>query len=419
MKILYLCPDLGIPVLGRKGASTHVRELIAALSRVGHSVVLVTPSLSKSPWERPAALDATLVHLRPSDETLATVRALQAFNDTLGVENSLPGELHRILYNDDLAAQVKCRFESAPPDFIYERASLYATAGVWLAREFHVPLVIELNAPLALEESTYRAAGLGEVAAQAERWTLLQAHAVLAVSSPLRDYAVSLGIDPGRAHVLPNGVDPELFQLSERDARLRARLGLTDAPVLGFVGGLRPWHDVQALPAVADRLVRRHPDLRLIIVGDGPLRGQLEATFRDLGIARNALFTGALPHDEIPGVIRQFDVALAPYTRPEHAFYFSPLKLFEYMACGVPVVAARLGQIGEVVRHGETGLLYPPGDIDALTDACEQLLGDTALRCRLGQAAAKETRGRYTWDHNAARIVELARSLIERRGPPP
>ncbi|HYQ82917.1 MAG TPA: glycosyltransferase family 4 protein, partial [Rubrobacter sp.] len=111
-----------------------------------------------------------------------------------------------------------------------------------------------------------------------------------------------------------------------------------------------------------------------------------------------------------------FDVALAPYPRPAHDFYFSPLKLFEYLACGAPVVAASLGQIAEVIRHGETGLLYPPGELDALVASCARLLEDPDLRRRMGRAAAKEIRDRYTWDHNAARVIDLARSLIAERG---
>jgi glycosyltransferase involved in cell wall biosynthesis len=122
-------------------------------------------------------------------------------------------------------------------------------------------------------------------------------------------------------------------------------------------------------------------------------------------------FAGAVPHEEIPEWIGRFDVALAPYSRPEHPFYFSPLKLFEYMACGVPTVAARLGQIEEIVRHGETGLLYPPGELDELAAACDGLLSDLALRKRLGQAATEEVHRCYTWDHNAERIVKLVQSL--------
>src|SRR5881628_1112625 len=184
MKILYLCSDLGIPVLGRKGASVHLRSLVTAFVRAGHSVVLAAPLLNKSPWEGPTKLDVSLVHLPPSADTVNAVLSLKAFNESLGVTNSLPGELRRILYNQEVVTQLKRRFEHDPPDFIYERASLYGTAGVALARKLNVPLLVELNAPLALEYSTYRGTGLGELAEQAERWMLTRADAVLTVSSP-------------------------------------------------------------------------------------------------------------------------------------------------------------------------------------------------------------------------------------------
>src|SRR5439155_7697902 len=237
MKILYLCSDLGIPVLGRKGASVHVRGLVAAFVRAWHFVVLAAPLLNKTPWERPVSLNVPLLHLPPSADIVNAVLALKAFNETLGVTTSLPGELRRILYNQELTTQLKRRFESAPPDVIYERASLYGTAGVALARELNVPLFVELNAPLAVEQSAYRATGLGELAAQAERWTLLGADAVLAVSALLRDHVVSLGVRPDRVHVVPNGVDATLFQPRPPDPSIRARWGLPDGPVLGFVGG--------------------------------------------------------------------------------------------------------------------------------------------------------------------------------------
>ena len=415
MKILYFCPDLGIPILGRKGASVHVREMVTALVRAGHSVVVASPLPNKSPWEEPARLDAPLLHAPPGADSQSAILALKAFNELLGVENSLPGELRRILYNQDVLTQLKRRFENDPPDCIYERASLYGTAGVSLARELNRPLLVELNAPLAMEQSAYRAAALAELAAQAEQWTLRHADAVLAVSSPLREHVISLGVDPMRVHVLPNGVDAAMFRPRAPDPEVRARWGLGDGPVLGYVGGLRPWHGVQALPALLDRLSPRYPNLRLVIVGNGPLRAEVQRGLEELGLRQRAVFTGGLPHEDIPGLIRQFDVALAPYAELGHPFYFSPLKLFEYMACGVPVVAAGLGQIAEVIRDGATGLLYPPGELDALTAACDRLLTDPALHRRLGQAGAEEIHKYYTWDHNAVRMTELARSLITAR----
>ncbi len=410
-----MCPDLGIPVLGRKGASVHVRELVAAFGRAGHSVVLAAPLLNKSPWEEPAELEAQLLHAPPAPDVVSAFYALKAFNETLGIEDSLPGELRRILYNQDLGLRLERRFENHRPDFVYERASLYATAGVSLARELERPLVVELNSPLALEQTTYRATGLGELATKAERWTLTRADAVLAVSASLREYAVSLGVNPDRVHVVPNGVNVNLFGLDAHDPEVTTRWELGDGHVLGFVGGLRPWHGVEVLPELLSRLVGRFPDLRLVIVGDGQLRGELERDLEERGLAHSAVFTGSLPHEEVAALIHRFDVALAPYPRPAHDFYFSPLKLFEYMACGAPVVAASLGQIAEVVRDGETGLLYPPGQLDALVASCDRLLEDTDLRRRMGRAAAKEIHARYTWDHNAARVIDLAQDLMAAR----
>lgn len=439
MKILYLCPDLGIPVLGRKGASVHVREMCSAFGRAGHQVVLAAQTLNKSPWESPAETSAKIVQVRPSTSTTTVAQALKEFNAKLQLENSLPGELRRILYNSDLESDLIRRFEKEPPDFIYERASLYATAGASLAKRFGAPLILELNAPLAVEQATYRSTGLGKLAAQAERWTLTHADAVVVVSSELAKHVRSLGVSPRKIQVIPNGVNPALFlpngvehglqaaSTSAIDKRSKSpkplqsvsRSGLKAAlrpngavaPVVGFVGGLRPWHGVEVLPELLARLQKRHPGTRLVIAGDGQLRSDLERAFAKRGLKKLVTITGLLGHEAVPDVIRTFDVALAPYPKHDHDFYFSPLKLFEYMACGIPVVAAKVGQIAETVRHGKTGLLYPAGNLNALVASCDRLLSDDALRHKLSGAAARLVRQKFTWDRNVARVVTLARRL--------
>jgi glycosyltransferase involved in cell wall biosynthesis len=175
---------------------------------------------------------------------------------------------------------------------------------------------------------------------------------------------------------------------------------------------------VRILAPLLERLTDRHPDLRLIVAGDGPLRHELAAELESRGLARRAILTGAIAHEELPGLIRGFDVALAPYSASDHDFYFSPLKVFEYMACGVPTVATELGQIGEVIRHGETGLLYAADDLDSLSTACETLLSDRSLRERLGQAAAKYVLSHHTWEKNADRVMGIAETAIARGGRP-
>jgi glycosyltransferase involved in cell wall biosynthesis len=415
MKILYLCPDLGIPVLGHKGASVHVRELTGAFKRAGHRITLAAQLLNKSPWETPAAFDMPLLQIRPTVGASGAVQAFKEFNETLGAENSLPGELRRILYNKELAEDLKRRFENDPPDFIYERASIFATAGISLARHFKVPHILELNAPLAQEQSVYRTTGFGDLAAQAERWTLNQTDAVLVVSSELRKHVLSLGVRPERIHIVPNGVDPAQFKPGKPDSKLRRKWKLNGAPVLGFVGGLRPWHGVEILPDLLARLNKSKRPIQLVIAGDGQLRSGLERQFKQRELLDHITFTGALPHEQLPGIIQQFDIALAPYPKHTHDFYFSPLKLFEYMACGIPVVAANLGQITEVISDGKTGLLYEPGQLDALANRCEKLLGDSRLRARIGAVAAAFIRREFTWDKNAARVAELAGRLKSER----
>ena len=416
MKILYLCSDAGIPVLGRKGASVHVRQLVAAFARAGHRVVLAAPSLTKSPWDEPAEVAAEVIHCRLSSSAQDAVDAVKEYAGELAGANSLASELRRILASQELAANLLPRFKGDAPDFIYERASLFGTAGVALAEAGKVPLLVELNAPLVEEQSLYRGGGLGALALEAERHTLTRADAVFTVSAPLREHVLALGADLERVQVLPNGVDPEQFRPGPRDEILRAQLGLGLGPVLGFLGGLRPWHGVEILPELLARLSAKHPGVQLLFAGDGQLRGELERRLRELELSDRAVFIGNLPHEEVPAVVRLFDVALAPYPALDHMFYFSPLKVFEYMACGTAVVASSCGQISEVVRDGENGLLVPPGDLHALTSACDRLLTDPPLRVRLGHAASELVRREFTWKENAARVVNRARELVEAGG---
>lgn len=415
MKVLYVCSDAGVPVLGYKGASIHVRQLIAALTRAGCRIVLATPSLTKSPWDKPAEVPAQIIHCPLPTAAQETVQSVKDFAAALGVETQLAGEVRRILASQRLAETVLPRFKGDPPDFIYERASLFGTAGVALAREWDIPLLVELNAPLVEEQSLYRGAGLGALAMHAEEHLLTHADAVFTVSDALREHALSAGADPSRIHVVPNGVDPELFRTAPRDEALRAHFDVGNGPVLGFVGGLRPWHGVEILPELLARLVPKHAGLKLVIIGNGQLRGVLEQSFRECGVLDRVVFTGNLPHEQIPSALRLFDVAVAPYPALEHPFYFSPLKVFEYMACGVAVVASNCGQIAEVVHDGEMGVLVPPGNIDAMAEACDRLLNDEKLRRRLGETASALIRSRYTWNANAARVLSVARELIAAR----
>lgn len=411
MKILYLSTDTGIPVLGGKGGAVHVRAMVSAFARGGHRVVVVAPAERKSAWEPLARMPAELVLMPPSADVIRVRLRLGDYLDSVGAPANLAREVRRMLYELELGEALARRFQDDPPDFIYCRAALFATAALRLAEATGVPLLIELNAPLAAEQANYRGGVLGEVASCAEARLLQGADAVLVVSEPLVAHARELGVAPERIHVVPNGVDAAHFHPAPADPAVRNARGIGHGPAIGFVGGLRPWHGVETLPELLQRLAARIADVQLVVVGDGPLRGSLEADLAQRGLAARAVFTGAVSHDQIPELVRQFAVALAPYLHLEHAFYFSPLKLFEYMACGVPVAAPRVGQIPEVIADGVTGLLYPAGDGAALAACCARLIEDADLAQRIGAAGARHVHDHYTWDRNARRAIELAARL--------
>jgi glycosyltransferase involved in cell wall biosynthesis len=411
VNILYVCADLGVPVLGAKGASIHVRAMADALAAEGHRVVVVAGQLTKSPWQTPAPMAAAVVHVPPTPDIVHVSARLRAFSAAVDARPAAAGEVRRALYSQELLAQLRVRFEHAAPDVVYERASLFGVAGLTFAREIGVPHLLELNAPLADEQQRYRGGGaLQELAEQAESWLLHNTDAVLAVSDSLGEYVCARGVDRARVQVVPNGVDTARFAPGS-GAPVRARLRLADKPVLGFVGGLRPWHGVEHVPGLIAALQARHPGAHALIVGDGPLRGGVLREVERLGVQDHVTLAGAVDHEAVPDYIRAFDVALAPYPAAAHDFYFSPLKVFEYFACGVPVAAARRGQLADLVRDGQTGQLYTAGDLDALVACCDAMLSNRERAREMGRRAAALVRSQFTWAHNARRVAELAGSL--------
>ncbi len=364
MNITYVCADRGIPLLGDKGASVHLRSLAAALVARGNTV---TVACRRQEGNNPAPAGVGLEVL-PADE--------------VGQRDSLVDMLRR-----------------TRSDVVLERYSLSSTAGLDAARTCRLPFVLEMNAPLVDEAAQYRGLEDVELWRSRERRLLEAVDRVIAVSEAIRDHAILQGAAPERVTVVHNGVDLGLFNSGGRD-EIRRRYGLGDAVVIGFVGSLKPWHGVARL---IEALRRLPVGTRLLIVGDGPERGSLESDIASRGLTERVVMTGTLAHAEVAAHLAAMDIAIAPY-RPQPHFYFSPLKVVEYMAAGVPVIASSQGDLPEIV--GNAGLLVRADSSDALVTAIRRLIGDPVLRDRMSRAGRARA-AEMTWDRVAAQVQDI------------
>ena len=369
MRLAYLSTDAGIDYGGVKGASIHLEEIVAALAAEGNELLVlvagVAPALSAPP--------GVAVEVIPGPGKGAPVR-------------------ERLLFQDELAAWLAGRLERFRATVLYERLALHSAAGATAAQRLGIPHLLEVNAPLLEETARYRTLEEPEAAERLERLTLAAADLVFAVSPPLADYAKGRGAS--RVEVLQNAAAIERFPRRERNGA---------NPVAVFAGSLRPWHGIETIAEAWRLLGASAPPL--VVVGDGPAAEVLGG----LG----ATVMGAVPPARVPALLASADIGLAPYSIDAPA-YFSPLKLFEYLAAGLATVIADLPAVTAVV-DADTAVVIPRGNADALAEAVAALCADPSERRRLGENGRTLMEAGHTWGQRARRIVEAAAELADAR----
>ena len=382
MRLLYVSADPGIPVLGHKGASVHVRELVTALTAEGARVSLVSPRIAPEGDRLDAP--AELIELEPvvarEHRSAASLRA--------ATERQARQLVH-------LAEQLRV-------DAIYERYSLHSWAAAHAAEALHLPYVLEVNAPLRDEAREFRSLAHPDLAAEIEARVYVTADRIFAVSMPLAKLLVGAGVDRAKVEVMRNAVTPGRFP-----ARRRGGQALT----VGFAGSLKAWHGVDVLADAFASAVEKAPDLRLEVVGDGPLAGVFDRV--DLPPERLRRY-GTRRHDETLRILASWDIGLAPYVATCPTFYFSPLKVVEYMAAGACPVASDLGDIRYLLDDGACGVLVPPGDAIALGSTLVGLAQDRARVTSVGARARRHAHTSLSWRRNARRVLECLRSVPSR-----
>ena len=359
------------------GQSVHIDELVKALQREGASVRMVGP------------------------------RRVDAMAESRG-KRLVPKHVYELLelgYSGIELVKLAKAIWKKRPDAIYERANVYTLSGVWAARLFSLPLILEVNAPLAEERGKFGGLALPRIARWSEELAWRAADYVLPVTGVLRGLIERAGASSSRILVTSNGIDVERFCGPQRSDRALLPSSFGPGPVLGFVGYVRAWH---GLPQIV-RLLALDPLLakaNLLIVGDGPGVPEIVGQAKELGIAERLHVTGVVGRDMLAPYISLFDIALQPEVTP----YASPLKLFEYMALSRAIVAPNAPNIREILTHGTDGLLFEPNDPASLAQAIRALAADPGLRARLGSAARRKiVEEDITWARNARRVISLIR----------
>ncbi|MBD3315190.1 MAG: glycosyltransferase [Chitinivibrionales bacterium] len=325
-----------------------------------------------------------------------------------GIAQQCPAVVYELLelgYNAYGLISLLHEIKSFRPDFIYERYAMNNFCGVLASKKSGIPLFLEVNAPLYREKIQHGKLVLRPVAEAIENWTCSNASVLMTVTAVLRDILLRQGVKPHRSEVIPNGIDPIVFNTSVSGEHIRSRFSLKPQhTVVGVVGWFREWHGLDFLiRTCAEKGLYTGRNVRLLFVGDGPAVEDARGLARELGCEQYVHFTGPVARTNIPSYVAALDIAVQPRVTE----YASPMKVIEYMALGKAIVAPRQPNIEELLEHEKNSLLFEPENRDQLFNCIMTLIDDTKRQRRLGAASTKTIRERgLLWENNARRVVE-------------
>lgn len=412
MRILYTHRTQGV---GAEGA--HIKGMFEAFGDLGHATAMICLPGCNPAEQRPSAGAAPTAAATPARPAAPATQ--EKGKDGLGgvyrvIADHAPQALFEAIelaYNGPLFLRLAWACLKARPDLVYERYSLNTFAPSLVCRLFGIKHALEVNDSVVIERS--RPLRLKAVSAWIEGVCLRSADLSITITERFRGQLLerfgAQGID---IRVMTNAVSRRRFDRTFDRSALRKRLGLGDSTVLGATGQFLEWHGLEDLvermgPSAADR------DLRFLFVGDGPARAGVMARAQALGVADRVHFTGMLPIDEVPAYLALIDIAVIP----KAASHASPMKLIEYMAMGLPIVAPDLASVRAALidgvdgtaasGDGRLGRIFPAGDMARMGEAVEDLLRDREAAAAMGRRARTYVFSSLTWDRHAHEVLDF------------
>jgi glycosyltransferase involved in cell wall biosynthesis len=298
-------------------------------------------------------------------------------------------------------------WEQTEVRFVWQHHDLFHRRGTRLARELGCPVVSYVHAPQVWEAARWGVTrpGWGSLIERfGERPQLRASDLVACVSDEVAAELVRLGVSQHRIVVAPMAVDISRFNPEVDGREVRQRFGLDGRFVVGWTGSFRQFHGLEGALDAFGEVTAARPEAILLLVGDGAERQSLEARAQAAGLADSVVFTGSVGAADIPHYVAAMDVALV-VAREGEQFHYSPLKLREYLACGVPVVGPNLGEVARLLGDDGVGRVYRPGDPVGLARQIVSLIDDHGECERMARAGLDWVTEHGTWDAQLNRVL--------------
>jgi len=305
-----------------------------------------------------------------------------------------------------LASKFKC-------EVLYVRHGISTISGLLISKLKRMPIAIEINGIIADEKFMGRRRGgrfLRYLLFHLDKIACGESTKIISVTEELKRLLVRLyDAPPNKIIVIPNGVNIILFKsLNEKECKRSLSLDL-NAKYVGFIGSLAPWQGVEYLIKSAPLILEEVIETKFLIVGDGVVREELEDIIRELGLDDRFIFTGTIPHRDVPKYINASEVCVVP--KIPLKFGYSPLKLYEYMACRKPVIASRLSGF-EILEQNNAGILVEPENSHKLAKAIIKMLKNKELREEMGRNGREVVVRKYSWKKVAENIEKVCMDVV-------